>query len=76
MEAGDLHGVDVILLGVAASQKEVVDGCLLRRPEGLHTRSLTIQALANLDNAVECGLHPPGRGKEIKHLQAGARQLD
>ena len=50
----DIHGVNVILLGIAASQEEVGDWGSLIRPVGVHAWSFPIQTLTNFNYAVPC----------------------
>lgn len=64
----DLHGVYVVLLGVAPSQEEVGDRCGLIRPEWVHSWSFSVQALTNFNYAMPCGLQPFGRGEQLQHL--------
>ena len=47
-----LHGVNVVLLGVAARQEEVGNWSGLIRPVWVHAWSFSVQTLTNLDYAV------------------------
>lgn len=72
---GSLHGVNVVLLGVAPSQEEVGDWCGLIRPEGVHSWGFSIQALTNFDYAMPCRLQPFSRGEELQHLHGKKTSL-
>ena len=59
---GSLHRVEIILVGVAAGEEEVVDGGGLRGPQPVLPWDLAVESLAELDHRAPSHLGVKGGG--------------